>query len=339
MTVNIISNVKYIGTESKNIDAYGIFAQKAQYLDITNNSISGILGSGYGASTLATAQTNSTFGIFLDDASSSNINIYYNSVNLFGAYPKALGGTTYYAPSGALCINNSSISSINVINNIFTNSIVANSTLGNTNAYAMYIASGFTFNGTSAKISNNDYYVDGSGANLAYYNSNSIPTFTSWTQTVANDLNSLNLEPKFNGNSNLSLLPSTTLNGKAIVIAGISKDLRDVIRSTSAPSIGAYELTVDEMAPTFSFQKLDHTSFYTNRTINAIISDNYRGVDTIANLPRLYYKKSSSPNDSLNWKYTVVSGYMNDATFTLDYSKLSNIIAGDTIQYFIVQKI
>ena len=333
---NTIMTVAYTGSSNINVDAYGIYANKSPYLEIRNNSISGILGSGYGSSILATAFASSTYGIFIDDASSQNINIYYNSINLSGKYPVATGASNYNTISAAIGLNNF-VSPINIFNNVLADSIIKNSnSAGFTSCYAIYAASGLTFNGTTNKINYNDYYVNGSGANIAYYNSTNYPTLSSWQGVVATDANSKVLYPKFNAPTVLNPLPNSLLLGNGISISGISSDLNDKARSVT-PTLGAFENALDAIPPTLTFAKLTNTASTINRTLNCEISDNYTGVDTSsANKPRLYYKKSTAPNDSANWKYVNPIWNSNRATFTIDYSKINGASIGDTIQYFII---
>ena len=262
-----------------------------------------------------------------------NINIHYNSINLTGKYPVAIGGTSYFAVSAGIGINNASIASLNIYNNVIADSIIANSSIGTTTCYGLYSLA------TLSAINYNDYYINGTGANIGLYKGTPYSTYTAWKAVITSDVNSITLFPYFNNALNLTPLPTSNLLGKGVVLSSVGVDLKGVSRSATFPTIGAYESALDVAPPTVIFTNLLNTPSLSNRSLNAVITDNYSAIDTINNLPRLYYKKLSAGNDITNWKYVTATGYMYSAIFTIDYSKFTGGVAvGDTIQYFIVAK-
>ena len=331
---NKISDVQYLGATAVNVGAYGIYSTKSPNLDLRNNVISGVLGSGYGA---ASALTSPTFGICLDDATSLNVNVFYNSVNLYGLYSQASVGANK-TMSACLGLLNASITGA-FNNNILSDSIISPSAsiAGSIKAYAVYAAASFGFNASTKYLNYNDYYVNGTGANIGMIGVTEYATYTAWKATgaVPTDANSKSIFPKFNSPSNLTLLPGSNLANSALVLSSVPSDLLGAIRSAT-PSLGAYEVLSDVINPNISFTKLANTISLSSRTLSAVLSDNYSGIDTTSNKARIYYKKPSAPNDLSGWNFSTVTGYSSAATFLIDYLKINAGAFGDTIQYFVV---
>ncbi len=112
-------------------------------------------------------------------------------------------------------------------------------------------------------------------------------------------------------------------------------DFEGNLRNASTPDMGAYEFTGilnDITGPTIDFTSLDSTSLFTNRTIEAYISD-LRGVATGAAQPLLYFKKQSD----LTYVSSAATSITADKyTFEINYALLTTPpVLGDTIYYYI----
>ena len=330
---NVINEVKYTGTSAVNILAYGIYSLTSPYLDITNNAISGVIGSGYGSTSSAISAP--TIGICLDGATTTNVNVLYNTVNLYGAYPKATA-TTYKCMSAGLGLLNAGITGA-FNNNVFVDSITSTTAVNySTKAYGVWAAAGFGFNSTTKYLNYNDYYVKGTFPFVGGIGTtDSALTYTAWKLIATSDLNSKEVLPKFNTPTNLIALPGSGLGASGTPISWLTTDILGVTRGAT-PTLGAYETLTETVPPSVTFTKLGSTVSLISRSIPAVLTDNLTGVDTTLNAPRVYFKKKNDANTLAGWKFTTMTGYTNSASFLIDYAQLGTVVAGDTIQYFII---
>ena len=155
----------------------------------------------------------SSYGMYL--ASSSFINIYFNSVNVTGSPSPNVTGL--YVTSG---------SNINLRNN----NLVA---MGG--SYAVYIP-------TTAAISSSDFNnLYTTGANLGFWNDN-ITSLANWRSASGQDMNSISIDPLYYLDSDLHA-SQVGLIGVAAPIAGITTDIDGDQRDPVNPCIGADEFT------------------------------------------------------------------------------------------------
>ena len=325
---NTIQNIAYTGSEAKNVDAYGVYLSQSDYSDVLNNVINGVVGSGYGA--LATV-TDFTYGILVNQT--NNLNVYHNTVNLFGTYKVAQTGALNF--SAALGFS-SAMMNVNVKNNIFIDSLVQSGVANR--AYGVYCATGMAFGGTNI-INYNDYYIIGSNPKIGFGGGADLAAYaTDWKTWSVTDLNSITANPKFNSISNLCILPGSPVIGVGGALPAVGFDITGAARSATAPSMGAYELGRDVVAPVISYTALGASSYAaTTKTFsNVAITDNSAGIATGVNAPRVYYKKSTSTNDFASWQSVPANGTTSPYTFTINYSTLGTVAVGDIIQYFVV---
>jgi hypothetical protein len=279
----------------------------------------------------ATSTTFNAFGIRL--AGGTNLKLYYNTVNLFGT--QGSPGTSG-SLSAALMITTSSVTGADIRNNIFANSLVG---LSGSKSYAIYAPTGTTF----SNINYNDYYASGTYGVLGYLGTDKTD-ITAWRAATSQDVNSISSDPQFNSNTLLAPSLGSPVLSAGTPITGITIDYPGNTRSTTAPSIGAYENAGDFAGPSITYTALANTTSTSNRTATATITD-VSGVNTAAGTrPRLYYKRTADANafnDNTSatggWKYVEASNTSSPFSFTIDYSKLSGgISTGTTIQYFVV---
>ncbi|MCU0441864.1 MAG: T9SS type A sorting domain-containing protein [Bacteroidia bacterium] len=306
---------------------------------IVNNSISRVRGTNYNWGNPYSQYT--PHGIFIQ--SGTDLKVYFNSVHLSGAYTSGTAQTN----SSALTIATSTISNLDIRNNTFSNS--STSTAAASKFYAVT-----HWRSTSGQnINNNNYFVSGTQGVLGYdYNPTTFTgvdntTLSQVQSTLGANVNSVNSDPQFVNDSTL-IIGLGTLAGLGTPLAGITTDILDSTRN-NPPSIGAYENGVDLSGPTITYTNLTNTFLVTNRVLTdfATITD-FNGVDTTANKPRIYYKKTlesnvfgSYPTDNNStfngWKYAEAADSTSPFSFTIDYSLLTSpLVVGDSIQYFVV---
>ena len=293
---------------------------------IANNAISRIRGS----VTSANSAQYSPSGIQIQGG--ANWAIWHNSVYLNGTHQNA----TQILPS-ALTVTSTSATNLDIRNNVFVNSYVSPNTTSK--SYAIYLA------GTAniSTINYNDYYVSGPNAMLGFLGADAAD-IVSWRGLSTQDANSISADPIFNGLTNLMPYTGSPLVAAGTPIAFVSSDILGITRSTSAPTIGAYEEAGDIDAPEVSFTNLPNVgNGTTSQTLIATITD-VSGIDTV-NLPRLYFKKTSNANtyiDNTNasngWKFAVATPLGGDQyQFVIDHSMLfGGLTTGDTVQYFLI---
>ena len=207
-------------------------------LRISNNFVAGINGSGWSSFAL-----DAIIGIRLT-GTTGGVSLYYNSVNLSGNYSVS-SASTYQ--SAALFVA-STVTALDVRNNIFSNSLVNTSGTAS-KAYAFYSAAAKTAYTT---INYNDYYTGGASqaflGNLGGTGSSvgttgdmiNLAAFKATTGT-GQDVNSLNIDPTFTSATDLHTINSALAAGTAI--SGVTVDIDGETRNTP-PYIGADEIPV-----------------------------------------------------------------------------------------------
>jgi hypothetical protein len=96
---------------------------------------------------------------------------------------------------------------------------------------------GTTGSGTSS--SNNDYYVNATNANVAYYGGNH-PTVAS-IQAAGQELNSVSINPAYTNLAGGNLIPTATALNNLGAPLGVPVDFANLPRSGTTPDIGAHE--------------------------------------------------------------------------------------------------
>jgi hypothetical protein len=315
--------------------------QTGSAVTIANNVIYNV------SSAYATTNTNSNCaGINVGSASLANtnvttggVNIYYNSINLYGTYDRnttlLMYGMYLSATTSALDIRN------NAISNSRLNS---NAAPGTSKSYAIYSA---VANTAFTTINRNNYYGSGTQGSLGFLSVEQA-TLSAWQTASAQDANSIASDPLFNSNTNLVPQPGSPLLNAGTPISGYSTDYTGTSRNGSTPTIGAYETAADVIGPVVSYTVLSNTGSTSNRTTSsfATITDAGSGVNTTSGTrPRLYYKKSTDNNAFVGntsgdngWKWVQANGTTSPFDFTIDYSIINggSVSTGDVVQYFVV---
>ncbi|MDO9511894.1 MAG: hypothetical protein Q7J34_09055, partial [Bacteroidales bacterium] len=272
-------------TTSSSTQPYGIYVfSTTTGVSVTRNSVSGLLNSntgGYGARAIyvATAlaasnidiannlvwdvvctgdasQTYWGIGIGID-GTTGGVNVYHNSVNLYGTYAGYSSGTitaAFYSGTGSTALN--------VRDNIFVNSY-DNTTSTTDVAYSIYCATGNT---AFTSINYNDYFVSGTPGVLGYLSSN-ITTLAAWKTATAQDINSQNLNPSFV--SDINLTPTNvSLDNLGTYLTAYPKDFNNVNR-TNPPDMGAIEFGTNPAVTTLAASAITTTTAALNGSVNA----------------------------------------------------------------------
>jgi trimeric autotransporter adhesin len=250
---NTIYGIKYTGTigyGGKGIDiATGSLSSN---LNIYNNLLFDISGDGWNDIT-----ADAIIGIRINSGT-GGINIYNNSVNLFGNISRSIATTDI---SAAIYIGTIS-SNIDIRNNIFSNTIA--NTTGVAKAYSIYsdaISSSFIH------IDYNGYYSSGSQAVLGRFSATDYTTLAAWQGYSLQDSHSYFTNPLFA--SNYDLHPnSTLLNNTATPLSLVTTDFSGTTRS-STPDIGAYEFALKPTVTTLQASSISGTTVTLNGTVNA----------------------------------------------------------------------
>jgi hypothetical protein len=214
------------------------------------------------------------------------VNVYFNSVNMYGdySYSGACLTAALYVGSGA--------SALDIRNNVLVNSL-NNTTNATSKNYAIYSA---VANTAFTTIDYNDYYVSGSQGMLGFLSSDRVDLAAIQTGFAGN-ASSIVADPIFNSATNLVPNSGSPLLAVADNSTGITDDYLNNARG-GAPTIGAYENTGDFAVPVITLGALGNTNLVTNRTtLNfATITDASDVNVTAGTNPRLYYKKSTAAN-------------------------------------------
>jgi hypothetical protein len=312
VTGNFIGTVRNTGTFS----ACGLCVTPATSGTnlIANNVLTGVAANG--------TSGDFSVGMLIGGGTGSTTNIYYNSIAMSGTQT---GGSD---KSYALAIGGSN-PAVDIRNNALYNT----QSNGTGNNYA--IAFGYsTF--TNLTSNNNDLFVSPDaahfvGATASLSGPTNQPTLANLQTATGKDTNSISTDPMFNNPAG-NLQPQI---GSPLVNAGtpvsVTTDILGATRNASTPTIGAYETALDTVGPVIAYTPFINTTDTSNRTLSITASDP-NGVDSGANAPRIYFRKSTDPA----YVSTQCSGSGADYTCTIDHSLIGGVSTGDAIQYFVV---
>ena len=201
---------------------------------------------------------------------------------------------------------------------------------------------------TSTIISNYNHLNGNSGVTYGQYGTTTYANLAAWktANSAAFDQNSVDGDPLFNGTKLVIPKIGSPLLATGTPLPQVSSDIKGFVRSTSNPSIGAYEQGGDFSGPSIKFAPILNTTSTTNYTLNsfATITDS-AGIDTaFLKRPRLYYKKATDSNTyagntaaNNGWKYVIATNKTSPYNFVIDYNLLrSAVVLNDQIQYFVV---
>ncbi|RTQ49594.1 T9SS type A sorting domain-containing protein [Hymenobacter gummosus] len=222
---NYISNLR--STSTSGYGAYGInFSSTTNVTgnEISNNMISDLITDGDGTST-----TFNPFGIRLTGGTGTKV--YYNSVNLAGAFTNLTTGDL----SAALLVTSSSVTGLDLRNNVLANSLTGGS---GTKSYALYLTSAASV-GT---FNYNDYYVSGANGVLGYVAADKAD-LAALRASTTQDANSVSGNPQFTSATDLHVTNSVDLSNSGTPVS-VTVDYDGDARSATTPDIGADEFVL-----------------------------------------------------------------------------------------------
>jgi len=330
---------------------------------IFNNVISNVTSTGTGANPIVGIQstsTNTNFG--------RGFAVFNNFI--YGVQNTAASGTapvygilfTRAAPTGSAGPDTVSLNSISLTGSTAANRnsaaiaytsttsgdnlFLRNNILSNTAIYGTTgVSIGILKSSTSTTLNSdyNDIWVGTPSSTrlTGRIGATDYQTMTNWRTGSEGDANSVVENPPFTSATNLHIPNSTPtlLESGGVSITGQGFDIDDDTRSATAPDIGADEFNGIELnPPTITYSPLTNTASTSNRVLTnfATITD-LSGVNTSSGTkPRIYYKKSTAPNDETGWAFTEATNASSPFSFTIDYSLIGGVAVGDVIQYFVV---
>ena len=235
---NSISSIKYTGSGgwgTSGITA-NIGTATTQGITISNNLIYDITADGYSS---VTSFFNPIGISVVGTSANAGINIYYNSIYLYGNTLTAGGSSCLNLQSGIT-------GGVNAVDNIFSNTLGKSS--GTPSATGVVVgASSPTVPFTT--INNNDYYVNSNTTNnIGYIRGTAITTLSGWqsgTTGTGQDLGSVSGDPKFLSTTDLHIDQTqiSPVYKAGAPISGITTDYDGITRNATNPGIGAFEFT------------------------------------------------------------------------------------------------
>lgn len=333
---NVIKGI--YSTSASGYGAYGINIASGTGVDndsIYNNLIYDIKTANYST----TSTTWNAFGIRLASGA-TNLKVYYNTIHLFGA-PQNGSSASSSAP---LLILPGTYTGSDIRNNIFSNNTTG---LAGSKHYAYWTTVSGTIPGLT--FNNNNFFGGGTLGILMNANGTDVNTLTGLQTSTGANANSIAVNPTFVNDTTL-IAGLGTVGGFAAIISTIDRDFNNAIRSATAPTIGAYENTVDLAGPTITYTQIANTSSTSNPVLSAFAAiTDVSGVNVTTNKPRIYFKRTTDANalgnyptdnsSSFNgWKYVEATNTSSPFSFTIDYSLLyltGTVATGDVIEYFV----
>ncbi len=251
ITVNA-NKIYNLFSNAVNNPVYGIrysntIAHANPYNIIISNNTIAKLQSTQGGTT--PANPNYTIGVSIEDNSANaGIQLYYNSVHLYGDTLNAIG------TSACVFLSTTVTGGITMVNNIFANRMGKTITAANSNNSTNYgvvvlAASANPF----ALINNNNYYITssrGGNAFVGYSQTRPRVSIAQWRAFTGGDANSLTDIPSFIGNDD-STCAVANGTGSRLGAAGssstpVTADINGNTRPGGASnSIGAYQFTAN----------------------------------------------------------------------------------------------
>ncbi|WP_191906948.1 BNR-repeat neuraminidase N-terminal domain-containing protein [Adhaeribacter soli] len=315
--------------------AYGInIADGTDHL-VVNNVIYGMNVSNYSA----TSTSFNPFGIRIGGGTGHKI--YYNSVNLYGSTlaTKTVAGS-------ALVVTSTSVTGLDIRNNIFANTMSVTGTAGY--QFAVWFPASYNF--ANATLNHNSYYVTSDanhfvgkiGTTAASGNYTDVLAWrvVSQASNAGNDVASpaVSGTAPFTSDTDLSIPNGTvtSLESGGATVTDINKDFNDVTRPAgtgTAPDIGAYEFegsTNDLVSPAIaniSVTPAGNQCEPVSRTITAEVSDNV----AVASV-KLKYSFAGVPQTDITMTRSSGNAASGTYTATLPVAPSRNVLVSYSIE-------
>lgn len=322
---NVIGSV--ISTSATGFSAAGIIVASAASgtTRIQNNVITGV--------TAPSTSGDLAAGIYaLGGAAATQI--HFNSVSMSGtrgaasysSYALAIGGTTPVLDIKDNALFNSQTST--GAGQSYAIGLAYTSTTGSyLNLTSM--KNGLDTSGTSAVLAKVGSLSQGTGTNLG--------TLAAWTTETGADATSISADPMFNSSTNLRPQIGSPLVNAGVPAGGITNDILCVSRNITTPSIGAYEIGVDALAPSITYTLLATSCLTGDRLLNGVTIADVSGVPTSGALqPRVYFRKNLGTWFSSQGVLATGTGINGTWNFTISAATMGGLTGGDAIQYYVI---
>ncbi len=225
--------------------------------------------------------------------------------------------------------------------NFYYNNILVNSSLSNGAAYYHYPqysnsyirlinnnlinkGAGYAINvpGTNTSdfdsVDYNNLYS--SGTNLGQWAATNYTTMSAWKSNTGKDANSMNLDPGYLSTSDLHI-SSIGLDGKALKLAWVGKDIDNENRDATAPDIGADEFF--PVARDIGITSLDSPMVFCAGTHKVKVRFQNYGYDTIKST-QIVWQVNSVGQTTYNWTGVLAPGATSAAIQIGTYSVSAN---------------
>ena len=223
----------------------GLIIEKSKFYNFVGSTVRGIYILGNSTSGDFIIRNN-----FISLAASENTSGILSGLDYFGyaansleAYHNSiyLGGTDVTGSSTTYALTKRDDANIYKAYDNAVYSARSNGT-GTGTHYAVYVSD---TNTVVLEMNYNDYYVDGTGGVMGYYQGiGDIADLATWQSSTGFDANSVSGDPGYVGNDDLHIQSSfNTLDGKGLYFASVPDDIDGDIRNVTTPDIGADEYT------------------------------------------------------------------------------------------------
>jgi hypothetical protein len=333
---NKISSINNLHTSGWGARAFTVNTSATSNDNIVNNFISNVTS--YSNPTVA----NSAVGIGLD-GTSGGVNIYHNSINLYGTHTGLLTATgtadIFISATGG---------NIDVRNNILVNSY-DNTSSALDKTYAIYSTAANT---VFSNIDNNDYYTSGTSPILGNIGGTDRLTLANIVTGFGGNTHSVSGPIAFVSNQDLHIPAGSTnvLESAAAPIASVVTDIDGQVRPGPVgsihgggfiPDIGADEfdgVPTDGTAPSITYTALSTPLCATgNRTLTGVSISDASGVPTTGTLmPRIYFKKNTGSWVSDTGTLTSGTALNGIWSFTISATAMGGLSGTDVVSYFVI---
>lgn len=245
VTNNYVSSNSYYGTKRGINFVYG-----AKGGNISNNIIKLSEDVQYGILVQYPAYYTTSYGSYMADDGSKKFYVSNNSVSCLGTTSTSKYGLYIYYPTNLYLYHNS----VNMGGQglaLYTYAYNDTSYRIMNNNFATQMGTTASFNGlitSFSMVDNNNYYNATSGGVVAYVLGSNFGNASNmagafYTTPTKSDQNSKTVNPNYFSTSDLHIKnPALATAGKYV---GINRDVENTVRSSTTPTIGAYEFTGD----------------------------------------------------------------------------------------------
>jgi hypothetical protein len=294
------------------------------------------------------AMINNMIALGVDTAGASNTGSQFiTGINKTGGVASILFNSVYIGGSGVVsntvntfALRRTVTGSDSIFNNIFVNA--------RSNASGTGVNFAVSLNNNTTTFANtNVFYAPGTGGKIGSFNATDVTTIPAWKVATGIDLNSFSADPAFiapaantaNSNLHISAVTATPIEGTGTLIASITTDFDNQIRSGLSPvDIGSDAgnfIASDVVPPALTVTPVSATSSTGSIVLTATVTD-ATGVSTTGSLrPTVYYKKSVlGTYFASTGSLTSGTGTNGTWTFTINPTNVGGIAVGDTMFYF-----